>query len=99
MVRPHLHGWYAEAEYTLWDRFTFGGSLRTELPPGQQLRLDAGLFALPPEVELVRDRVHSAYKLTDWVAFQAEFINTKSINQSGGAETTNAFVAGTTFFF
>ncbi len=60
-------GYYAEAEYTfgsqfpiplLTDRFTIGGSYGQSFLTRQQLRLDAGLFALPAEVELLGDRLH-----------------------------------------
>ncbi len=91
-------GWYAEAEYTLWDRWTLGGSY------GQSF-LQANSFDWTQAYSPYLLKSNSSaigftrFKLTDWVAFQAEFINTKSINQSGGAATTNAFVAGTTFFF
>lgn len=91
-------GWYAEAEYTFWDRWTLGGSY------GQSF-LQANSFDWTQAYSPYLLKSNSSaigftrYKLTDWVAFQAEFINTKSINQSGGAATTNAFVAGTTFFF
>jgi hypothetical protein len=33
------------------------------------------------------------------VAFQAEFVDTLSINQFGGTVRSNAVVGGTTFFF
>ncbi len=101
------YGWYAEAEYTfgngwggpfLSDRFTFGGSF------GQSF-LNANSFdwtqAYSPYLLKVNESAIGfvRYKLTDWVAFQAEFINTHSINQSNGDIMSNAFVAGTTFFF
>jgi hypothetical protein len=91
-------GWYGEAEYTFWDRWTLGGSY------GQSF-LSANSFDWTQAYSPYLLKSNSSaigftrYKLTDWVAFQAEFINTKSINQSGGSATTNAFVAGTTFFF
>ncbi len=91
-------GWYGEAEYTFWDRWTIGGSY------GQSF-LTANSYDWTQVYSPYLLKSNSSaigftrYKLTDWVAFQAEFINTKSINQSGGSATTNAIVAGTTFFF
>ncbi len=91
-------GWYAEAEYTLWDRFTLGGSYGASF-----LEANAFDFTQAYVPFLVRENASAIgfarYKLTDWVSFQAEFINSISRNQSGGGFRTNAFVAGTTFFF
>ncbi len=92
------HGWYAEAEYTIFDRFTFGGSYG-----GSWLDANSFDFSQGYVPWLLKSNQSAIgflrYKLTDWVALQTEFINSISRNQSGGAITTNAFVAGTTFFF
>ncbi|ACK51273.1 conserved hypothetical protein [Methylocella silvestris BL2] len=106
-------GWYAEAEYTFGsspylpgflggDRFTIGGSFGQSFL--QANSFDTGtVFGAVYEPFLLHTNQSAIgfvrYKLTDWVAFQAEFINSKSINQSGGSFTTNAVVGGTTFFF
>lgn len=91
-------GWYGEAEYTFWDRFTVGGSFGASY-------LEANSFDFTQSYVpwLVRANQSAIgfvrYKLTDWVAFQAEFINSRSISQSAGSATSNAVVGGTTFFF
>jgi hypothetical protein len=105
--RRKSSGYYAEAEYTfgsafpiplLTDRFTIGGSF------GQSF-LSATSFdwtqAYSPYLLKTNQSAIGfvRYKLTDWVAFQFEFINSKSINQSGGSITSNAVTGGTTFFF
>lgn len=101
------YGWYGEAEYTfgggflpalLSDRFTVGGSF------GQSYLQANGFDATQSYNPYLLHINQSAigfirYKLTDWVAFQFEFINSKSINQSGGSITSNAVTGGTTFFF
>lgn len=92
------YGWYGEAEYTFFDRLTFGGSY------GESI-LQANSFDYTQAYNLFLLRSNQSaigfarYKLTDWVAFQAEFVHTLSINQSGGAVRSNAVVGGTTFFF
>ena len=103
------YGWYGEAEYTfgqgflggfpiLSDRFTIGGSF------GQSF-LQANSFDFTQSYNPYLLHVNQSaigfirYKLTDWVAFQFEFINSRSINQSGGSIQSNAITGGTTFFF
>jgi hypothetical protein len=92
------HGWYGEAEWTFFDRFTVGGSYGGSWLDANSFDFSQGyvpwlLKSNQSAIGFVR------YKLTDWVALQAEFINSISRNQSGGAITTDAVVAGTTFFF
>ncbi len=103
------YGWYGEAEYTfgqgflgalpiLSDRFTFGGSY------GQSF-LEANSFDWTQSYSPYLLKSNSSaigfvrYKLTDWVAFQFEYINSRSINQSDGSTRSNAITGGTTFFF
>ena len=92
------YGWYAEAEYTFFDRLTFGGSFGAS-----RLQANSFDFTQAYNAFLLRSNQSAIgfvrYKLTDWVAFQAEFINSLSISQSGGVVKSNAVVGGTTFFF
>lgn len=102
-------GYYAEAQYTFGsspyvpgflsgDRFTIGGSY------GQSfLSATAYDWTQPYSPYLLKSNSSAIgfirYKVTDWASIQVEFINTKSINQSGGSITSNALAGGTTFFF
>ncbi|VTZ48189.1 conserved exported hypothetical protein [Methylocella tundrae] len=91
-------GFYGEAEYTFWDRWTLGGSFGASY-------LEANSFDYTQSYVpwMVRSNQSwigfTRYKLTDWVAFQAEFIQSRSISQSAGSAKSNAIVGGTTFFF
>jgi hypothetical protein len=92
------NGWYAEAEYTFFDRLTFGGSYGRSVLVANNFDYTQAyvLFLLRSNQSAI---AFARYKLTDWVAFQAEFIDTLSISQFGGAVRSNAVVGGTTFFF
>ena len=97
------NGWYAEAEYTFagygfFDRLTFGGSFGvSHLQANSFDRTQAyNAFLLRSNQSAIG---FTRYKLTDWVWFQAEYIDSLSINQSGGVVESNAVVGGTTFFF
>ncbi|PNG25743.1 hypothetical protein [Methylocella silvestris] len=102
-------GWYAEAEYTfggpyfpsfLADRFTIGGSYGQSFLQANSFDWSTGAGYVPFLLHSNQSAIGFVrYKMTDWVAFQFEFINSTSINQSGGAYRTNAVVGGTTFFF
>ncbi len=91
-------GWYGEAEYTFFDRVTLGGSFGASYLQANSFDYTQayGPFLLKANQSAIG---FVRYKLTDWVTFAAEFINSRSINQSAGSATSNAIVGGTTFFF
>ncbi|WP_395666683.1 porin [Methylocella sp.] len=92
------YGWFAQAQYTFFDRLSVGGSYGASI-----LNANGFDYTQPYATYMLRSNQSAVgfvrYKLTDWVAFQGEFINTLSTNQSGGRARSNAVVGGTTFFF
>ncbi len=100
-------GYYAEAEYTfgqgfpvgfLSDRFTIGGSYGQSFLSNNSFDWTQayGPYMLKSNSSAIG---FIRYNLTDWVACQFEFINSRSINQAGGSIKSNAISGGTTFFF
>ena len=89
-------GGYIQGSYTFWDRLTIGGSYGIS-------QLDANSFDRlnnPFLVKFTESEIgYAKYKLTSWVALQAEYIHTDEQNHSGGHVKDDAVAVGTTFFW
>jgi len=91
-------GGYIQGSYTFWDRLTVGASYgvsnldRNAFDRANGFALNLKKFT-ESEIGFVK------YKLTSWVALQAEYIHSDEESHSGNRNRDDAVAIGTTFFW